>query len=132
MSNVNEILLKAYVKSQAEYNPDALIGKSREELMAEINELSDYELIEIIDSAATKVVHEEFEDAGRWSNYRTIVYELWLRLDGIFEKVYLSVTREVPATELQEGGDFMEPEIERVYPHKIETVVYKPFPQEKE
>lgn len=47
-------------------------------------------------------VHEEFEDGGRWSNYRTTVYKV---TEGD-EVAYFSVCREEPATEMQDGGDF--------------------------
>lgn len=48
-------------------------------------------------------VDEDFEDGGRWTNYRIDVYKI-TENDGTV--AYFSLWREVPATEMQEGGDF--------------------------
>lgn len=54
------------------------------------------------DEASTEEVDSRFEEGGRWSNYETNIYKI--ESDG--EVVYFELWREVPATEMQEGGDF--------------------------
>ena len=46
-------------------------------------------------------VYEEFEEAGRWSNYKTKVY----RVDESSVTAYFELWEEVPATEMQDGQD---------------------------
>lgn len=117
---IDGLLLKLHLMSTAEYSMNDLFGKTKEDFEKEIEEMPVSEKAEIIDSYG-KVVDESFEDGGRWSNYQTKVYRFWHES----EHVYISVTEEVPATEMQDGGDFGEPTIEQVFPHKIETTVYK-------
>jgi hypothetical protein len=122
---IDELLLKLYLMSLVEYETDKIFEKSKEDFEQELAEWTAKERAELIESYG-KIVDESFEKGGRWSNFTTTVYEFWHNR----EFVYISITREVPATEAQEGGDFMDPEIEQVYPHKIETTIYKSFPQE--
>jgi hypothetical protein len=67
----------------------------------------------------TSCVDSEYEDGGRWTNYKTDVYEV---KQGD-ETAYFSVWREVPATELQDGGDFMVG-IEEVVPQEVTVIEY--------
>jgi hypothetical protein len=117
---INDLLLKLYVMGEAEYNTDAIFGKSREEFQKEIEGLSAGEKVELLVSGG-KEVDETFSEGGRWSNYRTRVFRYYFKS----EHVYFKVTEEVPASESQEGGDFGEPDISQVYPHKVETTIYK-------
>jgi len=117
---LDDLLLKLYVMELAEYSLDDVFGKTKEDFKREVDGLSAYAKAELISSRG-KLVDESFEEGGRWSNYRIRVFRFYHQGDFI----YVRVTEEVPATEMQEGGDFMEPEIEQVYPHKIETTVYK-------
>jgi len=71
---------------------------------------------------STKCVSEEFEDGGRWTNYKTNVYEV-VEDDG--KTACFSVWREVPATECQDGGDFMV-SITEVVPQPVVTMKYVP------
>jgi hypothetical protein len=48
-------------------------------------------------------VDESFDEGGRWSNYKNTVYKM---VEGEQVK-YFQLWREVPASEVQEGGDFM-------------------------
>lgn len=77
-----------------------------------------------------KIVHTEFEDGGRWSNFKTEVYEV--KEDN--ETAYFRIVREVPATEIQEGADFYvefseafprEITFSEVFPKEITTIVYE-------
>jgi type I restriction-modification system DNA methylase subunit len=122
---INELLFKLYVMDMAEYETDKLLEKSREEIVKEVEELSARDREEFLESHGT-TVDETFEDGGRWSNYVTSVYRFYHNR----EYIYVQVSKEVPATEMQDGGDFEDPEIEQVFPHKVESVVYKRTPQE--
>ena len=76
----------------------------------EYNELIQDELMDAWDTEGYTVeqVHEEFEDGGRWTNYRTRVYKVteYDNNGEIDEVAYFSVWQEEPATEMQWGGDF--------------------------
>lgn len=67
----------------------------------DINE--DFESIEdaLYDAGAVEV-HRDFEDGSRWHNVETRVY----RIDAAGEERFYAMTRDVPATEMQEGGEF--------------------------
>ena len=121
---LNELALKLLVTQTAQYATDEVFGKSREDFEKEVAELPARDLADYFENE--NCVHEEFEEGGRWSNYETKVYRHWHNS----EFVYVSIHKEVPASETQEGGDFQEPEISVVYPHKIETTVYKSTPQD--
>lgn len=116
---IDGILLRLLLMHYAKYDMGNIFGKHKADFESDLDEMSTGEKVELIESFG-KLVDEEFEDGGRWSNYRTRVFNFWH--DG---PVYVSVSEEVPATEMQEGSDFEEPEIEQVYPHKVETIVYK-------
>ncbi|MEK4360860.1 hypothetical protein NYE48_28025 [Paenibacillus sp. FSL M7-1455] len=70
---------------------------------------------------SVECVDEEFEDGGRWTNYKTNVYRV--EQDG--QVAYFSIWREVPATECQDGGDFMVA-IEEVVPEEVIVTKYVP------
>lgn len=126
---IKQLIFNAYVASLADFDPDEIIGKSREEIQKEVDELPMVELKEILEGAGREVDHS-FSEGGRWSNFETTVYHIFSKIDGEHQSVYLSVKEEKPATELQDGGDF-ETDFEIVYPHKIEKTVYKTYPQTK-
>ncbi|WP_338532614.1 hypothetical protein RBB83_17395 [Paenibacillus peoriae] len=65
-------------------------------------------------------IDSSFEDGGRWTNYQTDVYRI-TQDDG--KVAYFSVWREVPATEIQDGGDFSV-SIEEVVPQEITVIQY--------
>ena len=79
------------------------------------------ELLEDLQYGGGKKVHTEFEDGGRWSNYKTTVYELTAD-DG--EKAYFQVWKEVPATEMQEGCDFTT-SVSEVVPYDVTVTKYR-------
>lgn len=121
---LDELTLNLHVTQTAKYETDKIYGKTREDFEKEVAELPAGDLAEMFENE--NVVHEEFEEGGRWTNYETKVYRHWHNSELIFVKII----KEVPATESQEGGDFQEPEISVVYPHKVETTVYKSAPQD--
>jgi hypothetical protein len=114
------LLFKLHLMDTAEYATEELFEKSKEDFEKQVLEMSASEKAEMLESHG-KVVDETFEDGGRWSNYRTRVFKFYHNR----EHVYISVSEEIPATEIQDGGDFGDPQIEQVYPHKVETTVYK-------
>lgn len=65
-------------------------------------------------------VESTMEDGGRWTNYKTDVYRV-TQDDG--KLAYFQVGREVPATEMQEGGDFSVT-IDEVVPKEVVRVEY--------
>jgi hypothetical protein len=71
---------------------------------------------------SAKCVDSKFEDGGRWTNYETNVYEV---VEDGGKAAYFSVWREVPATECQDGGDFMI-SITEVVPQLVMTTEYVP------
>ncbi|MER2007435.1 MAG: hypothetical protein ABS939_08275 [Psychrobacillus sp.] len=66
-----------------------------------------------------KVVHSEFKDYGRWSNYETKVYEI---TEGE-EVAYFEYGEEIPATESQEGMDCSF-HFREVKPKEVIKVIY--------
>ncbi|WP_010495019.1 hypothetical protein [Paenibacillus elgii] len=48
-------------------------------------------------------VQTEFDEGGRWTNVETVVYKV---TENSGAEAYFRVWREVPATEMQDGGDF--------------------------
>jgi hypothetical protein len=125
-----QLVFNVYMESQVSWDPESILGKSREEIQKEIDDMSDSEIAELLETGG-ETVDETFEDGGRWSNYKSTVCRFRTMIDGNREGVYVEISEEVPATEMQEGGDFGDPEFEIVYPHKIETTVYKGYPQDK-
>lgn len=65
-------------------------------------------------------VESTFEDGGRWTNYKTEVYRV-TQDDG--KVAYFRVDREVPATEMQDGGDFSV-SIDEVVPKEVVRIEY--------
>ena len=122
---IDGLLLKLMAVQMAKYSTHELFDKSQAWFESEIDGMEDGEKAELIEVAGEQV-REDFEEGGRWSNYRTRIYKF--SYEGEF--VFISISDEVPATEMQEGGDFMKPEIEQVFPHKVETTVYKTTPQD--
>lgn len=122
---VKDVAFKLFLMDKAEYEHDDLLDKSREDLENEFGELDTFDIVDILGSHGEEV-QERFEEGGRWHNVKHTVS----RYRHNRELVYLEITEELPATEMQEGGDF-NTEIERVYPHKIETTEYKSYPQTK-
>lgn len=59
------------------------------------------EVIDMMEDHGT-VVDNSFEEGGRWSNYETNVYAVEVPND---DTRYYALTQEVPATEMQDGGD---------------------------
>lgn len=114
------LLLKLLAVQMAKYSTHELFDKTQDWFETEIDGMEIGDKVELIDDAGKKV-DETFEDGGRWSNYRTRVYSFYY--EG--ETVYVRISDEVPATEMQDGRDFGEPDIEQVYPHKVETTIYK-------
>ncbi|MDR9852942.1 hypothetical protein RJP21_04925 [Paenibacillus sp. VCA1] len=70
---------------------------------------------------SVKRVDEEFEDGGRWSNYKTTVYRV--EQDG--QVAHFSVWREEPATEMQDGMD-LALQINEVVPEEVTVIKYVP------
>lgn len=68
---------------------------------------------------SVECVDEEFEEGGRWTNYKTNIYRV--EQDG--QVAHFSIWREVPATECQDGGDFMVA-IEEVVPEEVTVIRY--------
>lgn len=71
------------------------------------------------DGYSVEKVHNEFEEGGRWSNYKINVYKI--DCDG--EVAYFELWEEVPASEMQEGGDFSYGFYE-VVPKEVTVVQY--------
>lgn len=123
---LESLLLKLIVMQEAEYNTEKVLGKTKEEWEKVVSELSAYEQVDILENNGSEV-HSEYEDGGRWSNYETKVYRFWHNS----EFVYVQVSKEVPATEMQEGGDFGDPYIEQVYPKEVTTTIYVSTPPDE-
>lgn len=115
---LDEVLLNLHLKSLVDYNIDELFAKTKEQCLEEIEDMTDGEKIEIIESE--EMIDETFEDGGRWSNYRIMVFKVKIK----YQDYYIKVRKEQPATEMQEGGDFST-DIWLVEKKKIETYVYE-------
>jgi hypothetical protein len=100
---------------------DTYVGSysSRDERVEEVDEL--------LEELDTTEVHEEFEEGGRWSNYVTTVYRVTEPIQGdrlgFVEQAYFRVTREQPATEMQEGQDCSY-QFDEVIPKQVVKTVY--------
>lgn len=77
------------------------------------------EVEDLLYDSDTEVVDHSFEEGGRWSNYENTVYKVVE--NG--EAMYVRITQEVPATEQQEGGDFLY-EIDEVFPREVTKTIY--------
>jgi hypothetical protein len=71
-----------------------------------------------------KVVHSEFEDGGRWSNYETEIYEIEEFNGDSHEVAYFLKMEERPATESQEGMD-TQFEFYEVEPYQVTVTKYR-------
>lgn len=67
------------------------------------------------------VVNKSFRQGGRWSNYETTVYAVEVPNDYTR---YYELVQEVPATELQDGGDHPW-DFNEVYPREKTVIVYE-------
>ncbi|PGA34009.1 hypothetical protein [Bacillus wiedmannii] len=123
---LESLLLKLHMLSVVEYETEKAFGKTKEEWEKEVSELSADEQVDILENNGNEV-HSEYEDGGRWSNYQTTVYRFWHNS----EFVYFQVSKEVPATEMQDGGDFGDPEIIQVYPKEVTTTIYVSTPPDE-
>lgn len=79
-----------------------------------------WEVIEMLGEHG-KEVERTFEQGGRWSNYETVVYAVEAPEQ---EERYFALTREVPATEMQDGGDFTW-DFTEVYRKEKTVIVYE-------
>jgi len=77
------------------------------------------EIEDLLYGAKATEVHSEFEDGGRWSNYETTVH----KVEENGKVAYFSVWQEVPATEMQDGGEFAY-SFSEVVPKEVITTVY--------
>lgn len=124
---LKNLVRKLYAIDLAKYDTEKVISMTEEDFDKEIDALYVEDIIEVVEeSREGSIVEEEFNEGGRWTNYKKTTYRFSMSGEG----VYYRVIKEIPATEMQEGSEG-DPGIERVYPHKIETVVYKLYPQEE-
>lgn len=103
---------------------DGYEGQARDDVHEEVGFILDRYKPE---GYTTNCVDSTFEDGGRWTNFETNVHEI---TQGD-EVAYFSICREVPATESQEGGDFMV-SIEEVIPQEVTVIKYVSKPNVKE
>lgn len=61
------------------------------------------EIEELLYEADAQEVDESFTEGSRWSNYRTTVYRV---VDEEGQEHFFAAYAEIPATEMQDGGDF--------------------------
>lgn len=120
METLDSLLFKLHIMFLAEYDHENLFAKTKEEHKTDAENLSIIDRVELIESAGKKE-HEEFEEGGRWSNYKTEIYRFYHDK----KTIYVRITREVPASELQEGGDFEPPSIDIVEKKKVERFIYE-------
>jgi hypothetical protein len=75
------------------------------------------------------VADVEHHDSRRWYDVIHTVFQLKTKVSEnpvTFKDEYVLVEHCEPATELQEGGDFPEPEVFAVEPYIVEVVKYRP------
>lgn len=89
-----------YINKLREF--DKYDGYEPDETITDLEDYADYGLAIEGMNASVELVHEEFELGGRWSNYVIKVYKV--TEDDVV--AYFKVQKEVPATEIQYGGDF--------------------------
>lgn len=81
------------------------------------------EIEELLYEADAQEVDESFTEGSRWSNYRTTVYRVVAdEPDG--REFFFAAHTEVPATEMQDGGDFSY-EFNEVYKTEKTVIVYE-------
>ncbi|MFJ7665368.1 hypothetical protein ACIQXW_23700 [Lysinibacillus sp. NPDC097162] len=90
---------------------DGMTGYGRSEEVDEIEGL-------LYDAKSTKV-YKEYEDGGRWTNYETTVH----KIEENGKVAYFEISREVPATEMQEGGEFSY-SFNEVVPEEVTVIKY--------
>jgi len=73
----------------------------------------------IIDDSDVELIETDVVDEGRWTVTKERVY----KIPDASGDMYVSVTREHPATESQEGGDFSGSACE-VFPRVVLTTIY--------
>jgi hypothetical protein len=70
-------------------------------------------------------VQREYHEGGRWSNYESTVFKVTEVTDEYTAEVaYFKIFEEVPATESQDGGDFMF-EMNEVVPYQVVETKYR-------
>lgn len=96
---------------------DGYAGYAGAEKHREINDILDAYKPE---GYEVTTVDTSYEEGGRWSNYETAVDKV-TQADG--KVAYFSVRREVPATEMQEGG-WLSVNIKEVIPKEVTVTKY--------
>ena len=117
---LDSLLLKLNLMQLAKYDHEKLFAKDKDGHIEDVTEMEISDKVELIESFGEKV-HEEFEEGGRWSNYKTEVYQFWHDK----KHIYVRVDSEIPATEMQDGGDFQAPSMYIVERKKVETYIYE-------
>jgi len=77
------------------------------------------DILDLLDKC--EKVDESYDEGGRWSNYRNTVYQITER----GQVAYFKLWEEVPASEMQEGGDFMFG-LYQVMPVEVTVIQWKP------
>lgn len=75
------------------------------------------ETLELLD--CYNAIQTEFEDYGRWSNYKTEIF----KIEENGEVAYFEFGMEKPATEMQEGQDCSW-HFKEVFPKEVTTIIY--------
>lgn len=83
-----------------------------------------YEIDDLLDvykpvGYTSKEIETEFEEGGRWSNWKTVIYKV--TENGT--EAYFSFGQEVPASECQEGMDLSYDFVE-VIPKEVTVIQY--------
>lgn len=101
-----------YIEQLRKYDGfDGTTGYGRSEEVDEIEDL-------LYDAKSMKV-HKDFEDGGRWTNYETTVH----KVEENGKVAYFEIGREVPATEVQDGGEFSY-SFNEVVPKEVTVIKY--------
>lgn len=79
------------------------------------------EIGELLYAADAQEVDESFTEGSRWGNYKTTVNRV---VDEEGQEYFFAVSREVPATEMQYGGDFSY-EFNKVFKTQKTITVYE-------
>lgn len=93
-----------------------LDGESGDTGTEKFNEIDD-----LLYEAASVEVKRNFSEGSRWSNYQTVIHKVTTLEEG---DVFFALEQEVPATEMQDGGDFSF-EFDRVFPRERTVIVYE-------
>lgn len=101
-----------YIEQLRKYDGfEGTTGYGRSE---EVDEIED-----LLYDAKSKEVHEEYEDGGRWTNYKTTVH----KVEENDKVAYFEICQEVPATEMQDGGEFSY-SFNEVVPKEVTVIKY--------